>query len=89
MTSSDVLQGLRYRLFSDTHSSSSTWITHSATSPVSEMSRENVSDYLRLPLELQKALNYFHIHSSAPQDLFTHLNVENWWRSPLINHAII
>ena len=56
------------------HSSSfskpAAYVTHNATWPISDITGGNLSDYMQLPLEPQKALYYFlHILSSSPQDI--------------------
>ena len=42
-----------------------TFITHNATSLLSDITRGTSSDYMQLPLEPQKVLNYFLPHTQS------------------------
>ena len=56
------------------------------TMPLGDMTGSNLSDYMQLPLEPQKASCFmFHICRSAPQDLYApRFSAKIWWNYPLM-----
>ena len=52
--------------------------------PLCDTTAGDLSDYMQLPLERQKAPYYFfHICRTPPEDMVTHFTVWNWWSYPL------
>ena len=67
-------QNQKYTCFYSSHYSSfskpGAYITHNAIKPESDITGDNLTDYMQLPPEPQKALYYFfHICSITPRDL--------------------